>query len=224
MIELNGLQIEPAAARDVLRYLANNLGLAPEEALKARFEAEKRADDFHYPAKDVDETCSRCHSLGRVVSQRRSKSEWELLIAMHRGYYPFSDFQAFRRMEPAQTQPQANGQPPDNRHPMDKVIPLLASGLPLRSPEWSAWSATMAAPKLQGRWMFRGYQLGSGPFYGEVVIKPGGREQEFITEIRYVNARTGQERWHGRAGRSFTRDSNGVGALPKPEVRTPGAR
>src|ERR1700722_18590553 len=29
MIELNGLQIEPAAARDVLRYPANNLGLAP---------------------------------------------------------------------------------------------------------------------------------------------------------------------------------------------------
>src|SRR5580704_11519530 len=83
MVELNGLQIEPAAAREVLKYLSNNLGLAPEEAHKAAFEAEKRMLDYHYPDKDTDEVCSKCHSLGRVISQRRSKTEWELLIAMH---------------------------------------------------------------------------------------------------------------------------------------------
>jgi quinohemoprotein amine dehydrogenase len=191
MVELNGLQIEPAAARDVLRYLANNLGLAPEEARKASFEAEKRMEDYHYPVKDVDDVCSRCHSLGRVVSQRRSKSEWELLIAMHRGYYPFSDFQAFRRMGPPQTEPGPDGRPPDNRHPMDKVLPLLTSGLPLKTPEWSAWSANMGAPKLQGRWLFRAYQPGRGAFYGETVIKAGEREQEFVTETKYVSAKTG---------------------------------
>ncbi|HEV2448754.1 MAG TPA: hypothetical protein VGS58_22630, partial [Candidatus Sulfopaludibacter sp.] len=97
MVELNGLLIEPPAAREVLKYLADNLGLAPEEAQKASFEAERLTPDYHYPDKDTDEVCSRCHSLGRVISQRRSKSEWELLIAMHRGYYPLSDFQAFRR-------------------------------------------------------------------------------------------------------------------------------
>src|ERR1044072_2546007 len=32
MIGLNGLQIEPAEAREVLKYLSNHLGLAPEEA------------------------------------------------------------------------------------------------------------------------------------------------------------------------------------------------
>ena len=191
MVELNGLQIEPAAARDVLRYLANNLGLAPEEARKAAFEAQKRMEDYHYPVKDVDDVCSRCHSLGRVVSQRRSKSEWELLIAMHRGYYPFSDFQAFRRMGPPQTEPGPDGRPPDNRHPMDKVLPLLASGLPLKTPEWSAWSANMGAPKLQGRWLFRAYQPGRGSFYGETVIKPGEHDQEFVTESKYVSAKTG---------------------------------
>ena len=34
MVGLNGLEIEPAAAREILKYLANNLGLAPEEARK----------------------------------------------------------------------------------------------------------------------------------------------------------------------------------------------
>ena len=61
--------------------------------------------DYHYTDKDVDQVCSKCHSLGRVISQRRSKTEWELLIAMHRGYYPLSDFQAFRRGGPPRRSP-----------------------------------------------------------------------------------------------------------------------
>ena len=35
MVALNGLKIDPATARDVVRYLSNNLGLAPEEAQPA---------------------------------------------------------------------------------------------------------------------------------------------------------------------------------------------
>ena len=192
MVELNGLQIEPAAARAVLRYLSDNLGLAPEEAQKASFEAEKRMIDYHYPDKDTDEVCSKCHSLGRVISQRRSKSEWELLIAMHRGYYPLSDFQAFRRTGPPQTQPGPDGRPPDNRHPMDKVLPHLESELTLRTPEWSAWSANMRAPKLDGRWAFSGYQPGRGAFYGETFIRATDKDDEFTTETHCVRVKTGE--------------------------------
>ena len=67
---------------------------------------------------------------GSSRSAARS-AEWELLIAMHRGYYPLSDFQAFRRGGPPQTEPGPDGRPPDNRHPMDKVIPKLAEQLAL---------------------------------------------------------------------------------------------
>jgi quinohemoprotein amine dehydrogenase len=192
MVELNGLQIEPSAAREVLKYLSNNLGLAPEEARKASFEAEKVTLDYHYPDKDTDEVCSKCHSLGRVISQRRSKTEWELLISMHRGYYPLSDFQAFRRGGPPQTEPGPDGRPPDNRHPMDKVLPHLTSDLALKTPEWSTWSANMRAPKLAGRWAFSGYQLGRGPFYGETIITPTAKDDEFTTETHYVRVKTGE--------------------------------
>ena len=192
MVSLNGLQIEPAEAREVLKYLANNLGLAPEEAHAASFEVEKRMIDYHYSDKDVEGVCSKCHSMGRVVSQRRSKGEWELLIAMHRGYYPLSDFQAFRRMGPPQTEPGPDGRPPDNQHPMEKVIPKLASGLALKTPEWSTWSANMRAPKLEGRWAFSGYQAGRGPLYGETAIKAGANADEFQTETRYVQVKTGE--------------------------------
>jgi quinohemoprotein amine dehydrogenase len=213
MVSLNGLQIEPAQAREVLRYLADNLGLAPEEAHTAAFEPEKRMIDYHYPDKDTDQVCSKCHSLGRVISQRRSKSEWELLLAMHRGYYPLSDFQAFRRLGPPQTEPGPDGRPPDNRHPMDKVLPHLTDELPLKTPEWAAWSANMRTPKLQGRWAFSGYQPGRGAFYGETTIEPTDQGDQFQTQTRYVLAKTGETLTrHGKAlvytgfqwrGRSF---------------------
>jgi quinohemoprotein amine dehydrogenase len=192
MISLNGLKLEPAEAREILRYLSNQLGLAPEEARPAAFEVEKRMIDYKYTAnKDAEEVCIKCHSMGRVISQRRSKTEWELLIAMHRGYYPLSDFQAFRRGGPPQTEPGPDGRPPDNRHPMDKVIPHLTDALALKTPEWSAWSANMRAPKLAGQWAFAGYQAGKGYSYGVTTIKPGDKEDEFLTETRYTRVKTG---------------------------------
>jgi quinohemoprotein amine dehydrogenase len=210
MVGLNGLSIRPEDAREVLKYLATNLGLAPEEASAAAFEPEKRMIDYKYSDKDVEGVCTKCHSMGRVVSQRRSEGEWKLLIAMHRGYYPLSDFQAFRRGGPPQTQPGPDGRPPDNRHPMDKVIPKLAEELPLKTPEWSAWAANMRTPKLQGRWAIYGYQVGRGPLYGETTIKPTEKDDEFQTETRYVQAgvtihRTGKAlvytgfQWRGRS-------------------------
>jgi len=196
MISLNGLRLEPADAREILRYLADHHGLAPEEAKPAAFEVEKRMDDYKYTAnKDTEDTCTKCHSMGRVLSQRRSKSEWELLIAMHRGYYPLSDFQAFRRVGPRRSEnappPPPGTPPPDDRHPMDKVIPHLTSAFPLKTPEWSSWAANMRAPKLAGRWAFSGYQVGKGPIYGETIITATAKDDEFTTEARYTRAKTG---------------------------------
>src|SRR5256885_14733388 len=170
MVSLNNVKIEPSEARDVLRYLADRHGLAPEEAKPAAFEVERRQIDYKYTGdRDTEQTCIRCHSIGRAISQRRTKDEWELLIAMHRGYYPLSDFQAFRRGGPPRTEPGPDGRPPDNRHPMEKVVPKLADQLAFKTPEWMAWSANMRAPKLAGRWAFSGYQAGKGPLYGETV-------------------------------------------------------
>src|SRR5262245_61211758 len=88
MAALNGLDIDPDTARKVVKYLSDHLGLAPEEAKPAAWEAERRPIDYKYAANaDAESTCNKCHSLGRVISQRRTKSEWDLLIAMHRGWY-----------------------------------------------------------------------------------------------------------------------------------------
>src|SRR5437667_3595044 len=150
MVRLNKVDIQPEQARQVLKYLANNLGLAPEEAGPAAFEVEKRMIDFKYCDRDTESVCSKCHSMGRVIAQRRTKEEWELLVAMHRGYYPLSDFQAFRRLgpPPRDQAPPADGRPPDNRHPMEKAVAHLSGAFPLTTPEWSAWAPTMRPPRL----------------------------------------------------------------------------
>jgi quinohemoprotein amine dehydrogenase len=220
MVSLNGLQIQPAEAREVLKYLSTHLGLAPEEARAAAFEPERRMIEYKYSDKDVADVCTRCHSMGRIVSQRRSESEWKLLISMHRGMYPLSDFQAFRRTGPPQTQPGPDGRPPDNRHPMDKVIPKLAEQLALKTPEWSAWAANMRAPKLQGRWALSGYQLGRGPIYGETTIKATEQEDEFQTDTTYVAVKAGATthrtgkalvytgfQWRGRSSEEGDKDT-----------------
>ena len=202
MVALNGLKIEPAAAREVVRYLSNHLGLAPEEVKPAAFEVERRMVDFKYAAsRDTEQTCTACHSIGRVMLQRRTKEDWGLLVDMHRGWYPLSDFQAFRRTGPPQREPGPDGRPPDNRHPYEKALEHLTAAYPLRTPEWDAWSATMRAPKLEGTWAISGRETGRGAIYGVMRVTPGATPEEFATELTYTYARSGQS--VTRKGRSY---------------------
>ena len=192
MVALNGLKIDPAEAREVVRYLSNHLGLAPEEVKPATFETERRMIDFKYAAsRDAEQVCTACHSMGRVMLQRRSKDDWQMLVDMHRGWYPLSDFQAFRRMGPPQREPGPDGRPPDNRHPVEKALEHLTATYPLHTPEWAAWSATMRPPKLDGTWTIAGHQTGKGAVYGTARISPGAAPDEFTTEIALTYARTG---------------------------------
>ena len=186
MIRLNGLTVTPEEARRIVKYLSNNHGLVPEEARPAFYEAEKRVIDEKLPDESLRATCILCHSLGRVLSQRRSREEWELLGNMHVGLFPVVSFQGFYRF------PQPPGAPPptdpDQRHPLDKSIDYLAKNYPLTTPEWGAWRANMRAPKLQGRWLVSASQIGRGQMYGEMVVEPTQIEDEFTTKLtlRYV--------------------------------------
>jgi len=183
MVTLNDVALTPEAAREIVRYLANTLGLAPEEARPAVYEVERRADDQPYEDAEIQRICTQCHSMGRVISQRRTHEEWSLLMAMHLGYYPFTDFQAFRRTGPPSPEPQ----------PVDQAIAHLAERFPLDTPEWAAWSATMRPARVAGTWLLRGHAHGIGPVYGRVTITAvPGTVDEFTTAISYVYARTGR--------------------------------
>jgi quinohemoprotein amine dehydrogenase len=211
MVRLNGLTLSPEDARVIVKYLSNNHGLAPEEAKPAMYQAEHRMIDETVPDESVRSACIICHSYGRIISQRRSREEWDLLVNMHIGYFPVVEFQGFRRF-PAP--PDAPPPPPgtDLRHPSDRAVEFLSRTLPLQTPEWGAWKATMRAPKIAGRWLLTGYQLGRGRIYGEVTVEPTGVEDEFMTKtkLQYVKdgatvTRTGRSlvytgySWRGRS-------------------------
>ena len=183
MVVLNGVELEPATAREMVRYLSNNHGIAPEEVRPGLFEVERRLIDYDYAADDDTEaTCIACHSMGRVITQRRTGEEWELLMATHRGLYPLSDFQALTR-----------GGRGEDGYAMDRAVDHLSEVFPLETPEWSAWSATMRTPRLSGRWALAGHLPGEGPIYGRVDIAPGAGRDGVETRTTYTVARSGRE-------------------------------
>jgi quinohemoprotein amine dehydrogenase len=187
MVSLYNVRLDPETAREIVRYLSNTQGLAPEELAPARFEVERRIVDYRYSDEETERTCQPCHSMGRVITQRRDKDEWALLIATHRALYPLGDFQAFRG--------------PRAPHPMDKAIDHLATAFPLETPAWSAWSANVRPPRLAGTWSVAGHDPARGPFYGRMTVRAvTGREDEFETSTEYTFAEGGAvERRTGRA-------------------------
>ena len=214
MVLLNNLQIEPADAREAVRYLATNHGLAPDEARLGAFDVERRNIDFYYDADpETQQTCNRCHSMGRVLNQRRTLEEWELLTAMHRGYYPLADVQSFLVgdwLGGPGPEPDEGG---DGRTAVERAVAHLAEAFPLDAPEWASWSANMRTPRLDGTWALVGYERGQGPVYGEVVVEASpAAPDELETRARYTYpardvdvTRTGQAlvytgyQWRGRS-------------------------
>jgi quinohemoprotein amine dehydrogenase len=209
MVALHGVKLDPTNARAIVRYLANQQGLAPAEAKPGLFESERRMTEFKYSAHaETERTCRVCHSMGRVILQRRTRDEWEHLSNTHRALYPVADFQGFRRGGPPPAD--SAGAP----QPIDVVNGHLSRTYPLRTSEWTAWSATMRAPRLEGTWLLCGYEPGRGPVLGRVTIaRSATAEDEFTTRASYRYAMGGRTatregraivytgfQWRGRSG------------------------
>ena len=226
MVRLHEVELSPAEARAIVRYLGTNHGLAPEEAKPVMYIAERRMVDEEAPHESLQKACLICHAVGRAMSWRRSKQEWELLIDMHLGYFPVAEFQGFRRRPPRSEDPPP---PPgaDTRDPAEQAVEFLAENYPLHTPEWSAWRATMRAPKLAGRWLLSGVQPGRGRIYGEVIIEPTAQPDEFTTRARLLPIKTGKrvERtgraivYTGYAWRGRSRGGEGGGPDAPVEAR-----
>jgi len=198
MVALHGVQVNADDAREIVRYLATNHGLAPEELEPGRFEVERRLIDFTYQDRDTERTCVACHSMGRVITERRTEEEWDLLIQTHRALYPLVDRQAFYS---------------GGGTPVEQALAHLSRTYPLDTPEWAAWAANLRPARVEGSWLLSGHEPGRGAFYGEMEIRPvPGRTDEFTTEASYTYAddgsrviRTGMSlvytgyQWRGRS-------------------------
>ncbi|MBM3724171.1 MAG: quinohemoprotein amine dehydrogenase subunit alpha [Acidobacteria bacterium] len=196
MVRLNGVTLTPDEARHVVRALSASHGLAPEEAKPAVYFHEKRHVDEEVPdvARDA---CISCHAWGQPMNWRRSKEEWDLLGAMHTGYFPVVEFTAFRNRPNFGAPPPAPGA--DSRHPVEKALEHLAKAYPLRTPEWANWQASMRTPRLAGRWLISARRPGHSRVFGELLLEPAG-EGEFTSSITMHH---GDGRVESRKGRGL---------------------
>jgi len=74
MIRLNGLTLEPADAKAIVKYLSTSHGLAPEEAKPVMYMTEHRIQDEAIPNESFKSTCNNCHALGRALQWHRTRS------------------------------------------------------------------------------------------------------------------------------------------------------
>jgi quinohemoprotein amine dehydrogenase len=217
MIRLNGLTLKPEEARAIVKSLSATHGLAPEEAKPVMYIPEQRIQDETIADENLRHACASCHAIGRARSWRRSKDDWNLLVAMHSGYFQVADYMSFYRFVPPDA---PAGQ--DRKQPADVAVDLLAKDLPLNTPEWASWRARMRAPKLAGRWIVSGYQAGRGKVIGEMVVEPGAADDEFSTNVKltYLKdgstvTRTGKSMvYTGYSWRGRSRTQNPVAAAP----------
>jgi quinohemoprotein amine dehydrogenase len=235
MVRLNGLQITPAEARSVLKYLATYHGLAPEEAKPVMYMPEHRmVDETNIPNDVVRGACTTCHAMGRPLSWRRSKDDWKLLENLHVALYAQAD--AHFRRQPRGAAFGGGGSPPvfepeapNAPEPGDAAVDFLAKAAPLHTPEWAAWRARLRAPKLTGKWLVSASVIGHGKYFGEMTIEQGAADDEFKTTVKLKSAKDGSTLTRsGRgivyAGYSWRGSSKGAAAATAPDDLSKDAR
>jgi quinohemoprotein amine dehydrogenase len=183
MVRLNGLTLEPADAKLIVKYLSTSHGLAPEEAKPVMYMTEHRIQDEVIPNESVRSTCNYCHALGRVFQWHRTREEWSLLADTHSALYTQAEA-AFRRGArggaataaaggrgrggaAAGNEGDAAGGATANAAAatpisLDTTLDFLGKNYGLHSPEWSTWRARMRAPNITGRCLISAHLLGRG--------------------------------------------------------------
>jgi quinohemoprotein amine dehydrogenase len=193
MVRLRGVKLTPDEARAILKYLATDHGLAPEEAKPIMYYAEHRIqDETNIPNDSVKGACANCHALARPLSWRRTAEDWKYLANLHVALYPQAD-EAFRLgINAGGFDEGQHHQEPGAPLPVDIALEYLSKTAPLETPEWASWHARMRAPKLAGKWIVSAYVPGRGKYFGEMEVEPAaGTDDEFNTRTKLVSVKDG---------------------------------
>ena len=210
MVRLNGLTLTPVEARQVVRYLSDNNGLAPQEVKPAFWDAEHRLfgtqEEESGIVPELQRTCNYCHTIGRVLLQRRTAEDYVKLANTHMALFPGSEVAVFKPNRrypnpedvpvaltqagtgygvlqyPAPT-PAAMTTTPSGKHeyPLDAALAYLSKNQPLVTPEWTAWKAQVHSPNMVGTWLVTASQAGKGRIYGQMTVQAGPTPAEFVT-------------------------------------------
>lgn len=163
-INKGNLAIKGSGLHEIVKYLADNQGLAPSETQGVRYLVEQDLNQIETQFDSEFATmCARCHSGARVALQRREPKEWDYLIDFHLGQFPSVEYSLFGR----------------DRNWFDiarnKMVPLLAKKYPFKSEEWATWLAAQK-PALTGKWILSGHMPGKGFFSATMQVNESKKD------------------------------------------------
>lgn len=238
MMRTGRVQLSPDQAREVVRYLANNHGLAPAEARAVFYRAEKRPQLEEPVNEEVGETCNRCHLAAWYLSERRTKEEWHLLKGMHIGYFPIIEYQTFRgpppgerggddAPRPANSSASANANAnanastdTDARWRVDRVLDYLSEHYGLETSDWKEFRGKKGNVDLSGRWLLTTHQPTKGLVSGTVVFEKNSDGYATRAELHLADGTTDKRTGTGflYADLTWRGRSNGPGLNDQREV------
>ncbi len=168
--------IPEAKKQALIKYLADEQGLAPEEAAPYRYLLERRENYVeHPPNRRLHYMCATCHSFGRVALTRRDSEEWLKNINFHQGQIPTLEYQSQARM--VEWWKIATTELKDE----------LGKRYPLETKAWSAW-CKHKAPDLAGTWRVAGHEPGAGDYRGSLTVTNDGRDHYQVHwALNYAN-------------------------------------
>jgi quinohemoprotein amine dehydrogenase len=161
MQRAHGILLSDEERRALVKYLADNQGLAPAETAPARYALERRMNTVEsFPSEQFTQMCARCHSGARVALQRRTATEWERLVHFHLAQFPTLEYQALGRdrdwFELA----------------LREVVPALAKEFAYGDEQWQKWKQSPPVA-VAGEWSVSGHLPGRGDFNAVMTVNPG---------------------------------------------------
>lgn len=159
-----GLSIKPEHERILIKYLADNQGLAPSETAGLRYVLEREPNIVEQNVPEhVAGTCTGCHSSARSGLQRRTQDEWQKLVHFHMGQVPSIEYLAGHRDRPW------------FQIALNETAVKMGEGYPLQTQAWSDWKAAPKA-ELNGQWAVSGFIPDKGEFTATMSVMPNQKD------------------------------------------------
>lgn len=179
MERVHALKLADGDEENLVKYLSDEYGLAPEEIGTFRYALERRPNHPYETVSDpsTGAACKGCHSFARIALQRRSPEMWKRMPDTLLGLLPLTELQV-----------RGIGA---NWYDMARAaVPYLTKTFPFESDDWGRWKGHKKAD-LSGKWAVVGHDPGSGDYTGEMTVERRGEDRyEGKFRVELANGKT----------------------------------